>query len=382
MSVLNYGEYFRYAFFSTCLIATIAMNVLCVREYLKNDDIAEIDFKTFNSDDDLIYPSVSVCIINPFIQKNLNNYGKGIDAPSYRKFLLGDYWDPRMLYIDYDNVTVPLIDNLIEYGVQYPNYTWNWYNKERIFPEAWNTPYISYRNADVKCFAMDISYRKDMQILRFGVRLKSKIFHNEIRPQYKANKQGFAVYLHYPQQFVRSYFAGIGKWNWQSREDKKGPEKKGGYAMDIMIQNINVIIRRDKPRQAAPCDGNWLMHDNTVWKKQIIASGCRHPLWKYDTSIQFCSNKEQLKKAVPPDFEDIGLHPVSCRRIEKLQFDYNENDLDDETRKRIKGYWFELSIRFGDSIYKEITKVRKFDYQSLIGKPFISISNTSDAYES
>ena len=364
----SFAELFRYGFFFVCLMATFAMNILCIKEYLKNDDVAEIDFKKFNTADGLIYPTVSVCITNPIRKKKLISFGKEIDVERYRKFLLGDYWDTRMLNIDYDNVTTPLINNLIEVGVQYPNWTWNWYNKECPFPEGWSMPYISYRHTDHKCFAIDIPYKMDVHILRFVLRIRSKIFPNEIRPsQERRHIEGFSVYLHYPQQFVRSYFAGIGIWSWPSRMEKKRTERKGGYGMDIMIQNINVMVRRDKPRQDAPCDSDWLMYDYTVWKNQIIAAGCRHPLWKNDTSIQLCRNQEQLKKVVPPYFENVTLHPISCRRIEKLQFAYHEYELSDKIRKRFGGHWFELNIRYGDSIYKEITKVRKFDYQSLIG---------------
>ena len=42
--------------------------------------------------------------------------------------------------------------------------------------------------------------------------------------------------------------------------------------------------------------------------------------------------------------------------------------MEDDERKIIEGDWFQLNVWFGDSIYKETTKVQKFDYQSLIGE--------------
>ena len=151
--------------------------------------------------------------------------------------------------------------------------------------------------------------------------------------------------------------------------------------MDIMVQNLNVMIRRNKPNQDSPCDDDWLNYDFNVWKSAIEKLGCRHPLWKNDSTYPLCSSKEEIKQVMPPDFEDLKRHPICCRRIEKHQFGYYEDDMEEDTRKAmendmgdglrktINGKWFQLNIRFGDSIYKEITKVRKFDYQSLIGKP-------------
>ena len=76
-----------------------------------------------------------------------------------------------------------------------------------------------------------------------------------------------------------------------------------------------------------------------------------------------------MKKVMPLDFEDLEKYPICCRRIEKFQIGYYEDNMEDDKRKIIKGDWFQLNVRFGDSIYKEITKVRKIDYQSLIGEP-------------
>ena len=365
-------EYFRYSFFSICIIATIAFNILCLSQYLENGDLCVIDFQKFNNDKDRIYPSISICLNNPFIEKRLAQYNKDFTISNYRNFLKGEFWDSRMLGIDYDNVTVPMIDNLLEYGVQYPNWTWFWYKKDSSHYAESSKPYISYRNSDDKCFAIDIDFRQNWEILRFGLKMKSDIFYpSSIRPdRYIPPKQGFQVFLHYPQQFVRSYAAGIGKWNWPSRDNKPHPFRKGAYIMDVMVQNLNIIIRRDKPNQDSPCDEDWLNYDYNVWKSAIDELECRHPLWR-NHSYPLCNSKEAMQKGRPPDFEDLERHPICCRRIEKFQFGYYEDDMEDDTRNSNKGNWFQLNIRFGDSIYKEITKVRKFDYQSLIGEHFL-----------
>ena len=175
-------EYFRYSFFSICLIATIAFNILCLSQYLENGDLCVIDFQKFNNDKERIYPSISICLNNPFIEKRLAQYGKDFTIPNYRSFLKGEFWDSRMLDIDYDNVTVPMIDNLLEYGVQYPNWTWFWYKKNSLYYETASKPYISYRNSDDKCFAINIDYQKDREILRFGMKKTVPTMRNRVNP--------------------------------------------------------------------------------------------------------------------------------------------------------------------------------------------------------
>ena len=53
--------------------------------------------------------------------------------------------------------------------------------------------------------------------------------------------------------------------------------------------------------------------------------------------------------------------------------------MENDRRRTIKGDWFQLNIRFGDSVYKEITKIRKFDYQSLIGECRSNKSNAASS---
>ena len=74
--------------------------------------------------------------------------------------------------------------------------------------------------------------------------------------------------------------------------------------MNIMVENLNVIIRRDKPNQHSPCDDDWLNYDYNVWKSAIDELECRHPLWR-NQSYPLCSNKEAMQKGRPPDFEDL-----------------------------------------------------------------------------
>ena len=45
-----------------------------------------------------------------------------------------------------------------------------------------------------------------------------------------------------------------------------------------------------------------------------------------------------------------------------------------EQNNNTEGSWFQISLMYGDSIYKEITQVRAFNYQSLIGKTWSKLN--------
>ena len=370
----------KYIFYTLCVTATIGFIVFCFHEYMLNQDLCLVDFRKFNGNKVNLehgkYPSVSLCTYSPFLREKLNNkkYGQNINLDSYRNFLAGDYWDEKMLSIDYDDVTIPVYESVIAFGVQNQNWSWVWYEypaKEEDWKrDGWTGPYISYRSASRKCFTFDIPYLRGRQIIRFGIKLKNTLFANTnfVRPSRNNGSDtgsvGFEVLLHYPLQLVRSAFAGIGKWNWPPRSNKRSEKN---YEMTLNIQNINVIVRRNKPAQNDPCDEDWLNYDENAWRNEMDRTGCRSPLAAKYKSIPLCSNKEQMKQVVPLDHEELDKFPLCCRRIEKLQFDYDEGDLPWDGTYGKHG-WFQLNIRYGDSIFKEITQVRKYGYQSLIGK--------------
>ena len=74
-----------------------------------------------------------------------------------------------------------------------------------------------------------------------------------------------------------------------------------------------------------------------------------------------------MQLVAPQLVENEDRHPICCKRIEKLQFQYYEEDMPKQNNTDDDG-WFYIRMRYGDSMYKEITQVRAFHFQSLIGK--------------
>lgn len=104
---------FKYMFHGLCGFATLGFTIFCVHQYALDEDVARIEFQEFNSDENHIYPSVTICFPNPLLEDKLAQYGEGINASTYTKFVVGELWDERMALIDYDDVSIDIENYLL-----------------------------------------------------------------------------------------------------------------------------------------------------------------------------------------------------------------------------------------------------------------------------
>ena len=87
-----------------CIISALSLQAWCVWEFIKNEDVVEVSFRKYRDGDDSLYPDISLCFKSPFHEKKLKKFG--IDGLSYADFLAGRYWDPKLLDIDYEKVSL------------------------------------------------------------------------------------------------------------------------------------------------------------------------------------------------------------------------------------------------------------------------------------
>ena len=59
-----------------CVVVAIALACLCVHKYFLDDDLAEINFQTFNDKEHAIYPSITLCFMGPdiFLKNELKRF--------------------------------------------------------------------------------------------------------------------------------------------------------------------------------------------------------------------------------------------------------------------------------------------------------------------
>ena len=91
-----------------CGVALCCLTVLIINvyEYILDEDISRIDFKEFNSNENHIYPTVTMCFTKPLLEDKLMKYGLNINSKTYNDYINGDLWDDRMASIDYDDVSI------------------------------------------------------------------------------------------------------------------------------------------------------------------------------------------------------------------------------------------------------------------------------------
>ena len=120
-----------YLFHFICTSATIAFICFCLYKYSQNDDVSQVTFQEFHKKKDNLYPSVSICVSSIFYEENLKSYGDGINISTYTDFMNGEYWDDRIVKVDYDNVTLNFSNYLLGVGMWTPD--WRYLKGDEYF---------------------------------------------------------------------------------------------------------------------------------------------------------------------------------------------------------------------------------------------------------
>ena len=103
----------KYIYHGLCGFAALGFTIFCVHLYVLDEDVAQIEFKEFNRDNEHIYPTVTLCFRHPLLGEKLLKFGEGINVSTYTSFLIGDLWDNRMAQIDYDDVSIDIENYLL-----------------------------------------------------------------------------------------------------------------------------------------------------------------------------------------------------------------------------------------------------------------------------
>ena len=344
------------------------MTCWCLIKYDLDKDVSLVGFVKFNDGENNIYPALTICFYNPFLNEKLKLYGAGINVTTYSGFLQGKHWDDRMMNINYDDVTVSLEDYLTEIGLQFSNFSTRKWNsdfhtgrKHKGIPSF----YVSDRNGKNKCFSFTIPYVPKTPIVSFFTRIKASIFPNGKRDAYPTfdgsnlNAGGFMAFLHYPGEHFRSYFDKKYSWNERLNNTKN-------YDMILTVKSMEVLKHRNKAEK--PCNTDWKNDDDIVMYKIMHRVGCKPPHWKLEpTNLKPCSTKEEMLQFKWPNYETLQSFPSPCQVIEKLQYEYKEYDDQYSTNEANITSWFGINLFFPEPSYKEIKQVQAYDFESFVG---------------
>ena len=334
-------QIFKIAFTIGCVIASLAFVIKLIYEYSLNKDTSSLEFKAFHSDENAVYPSISLCF-SESIWRNI----AGFNDTKYREFLSGCYtsddgdcggtWDASFANVDYDNVTKNLVDYVIGEVTDYADESQDWYSY-RKFPEkgkvvekkithqygytGGNRVYTSRRTAKEKCLTFDIPFKQGKLVRYHSILLNNKIFEDTTRPK----KYDFDVSFHYPNQIMRQTSK---KYSWtnvstllnQSCYESDICSYWGStYTMTFEVDLVSVLKRRNTGKN--PCLEDW-KHDTTAMKTKISQGiKCQPSHWKLSSNLTTCSNKTQMLAAM---LQEEQRQMPSCNTMERYAFGYNE----------------------------------------------------------
>ena len=294
-------------FLLVCVVATISLQIKCLSHYFKDEDVSIVHYTKFYASKDDVYPSLSICILPPFLEDKFDSYEEGINLTSYVQFLKGDLWDDRMLEVDYDNVTVSFAENLI----------YAYYVTQEETNHYWNLTYgdkVSFRSSGRKCFTIDAPIVEDHLLWYYGIYIKNDIF-----PEGKRSPSNrIFTYLHYPGQRFTSYYTVKTEWDPRINKTKS-------YTMDFNINNVDVITNRNKGKER--CIEEWKEYDKYIMDDIMKETGCHPSHWKPPTSLPLCTNETEMKNfALQPTTLKVEMYDPPCKVIERLDYAYKEKD--------------------------------------------------------
>ena len=268
-------------FHITCSLAAFGLTCWCFYKYMKDDDVSLVNYKRYHTDKDGIYPSLTLCFSNPFLNAKLETFGKGINATTYSKFLKGLHWDERLVKIDYDNVTINL-ENYLE-GAKIVLGNGSVYDNEEK-----RLHYVVMRSSNMKCFSFDPPFLQDVGVEYLGVVLHNLIFPDGFRPTHhtfdinSGTGSGFEVRFNFPHQVFRSDFTA--KWIWEPLGHNASNKWIG---MTFKIKNVEVLKRRSK--FGIPCNKDWQHDDQKIMEEIVRIIQCKPPHWDINTKLGICS---------------------------------------------------------------------------------------------
>ena len=190
----------RLVFKWPCFIVVVVYAINSFREFIQNDDLCEVNFIRFHSDNDSIYPTFTMCFNTPFVEEKLQKLSSKLDMSLYESYLLGRRsQNENLTNIDYNNVTIKQEDFLRLAYVRYRDIIGIGSIKNvDIIDRSYG-----YVKGLMKCFSFEIPFKKDTLVTSLNIYLNNTVFRNGERQSNGWLSKGLTVFYHYPKQFGR-----------------------------------------------------------------------------------------------------------------------------------------------------------------------------------
>ena len=316
-----------------------------IYQFSLNNDLSLVDYKSFLGNEDGVFPVTSLCFGDPLSEEKLSQYGLNVKKHEYTEFLLGKSYDNILTTVDYENVSLQLMDFVTKFRVHNTN------GSKHNPSDGIGVKSIESYSAEkgwgfAKCFALEIN---DANVYKIAIDMKSDIFPNGLRPP----SDEFHILFHYPKQISLS--SRNFKSSWPTRNDNQS------YHMHFKIRNVETLKRRYK--DGHKCIQDWKKFDDIIADQRLTSNGCKTPFQESNKDLPICNNSEQMRQAVSVTSMNKKLvhgHLPPCQTMESIDYEYREKDVNGNGMCQIR-------IEFSNRNFKQITQTREISLMSLIG---------------
>ena len=317
-------------------------------KYHLNEDLCEVDYRNYYQTKDDFAPVLSLCFNRPFSLENLEKFGNGVNESTYLKFLEGQYFDSKLLDIDFKSIMLNVSRYVGAYWITWRNgsYIVDLPTAEKAaFMEPSYSGFIEYAGL-VNCFALKLPNSVDMKhVSNFGVMMSYEIFPSGKRPA----DHGLDILIHYPNQILRSLETL--KFGWDPVDSNRE------ITMRFKIQSMEIVKHRNKKHHE--CNEEWKNDDDRILLKHTNDVGCRAPYQTLRSNIKKCSTREELAEAKFTLVTSGYNSNPPCKTIGKIYYTHEESDYN--SSQHLSGdqsgnFW--IGIWLTGQQFKEIVKTR------------------------
>ena len=335
----QYWKRFLLVYDVVCWAGTISVIFYWIYLFSLNEDVTGLHYKTYYHDESSVFPMLSLCFRNPFNETKLKKMKPNINAESYLNFLEGKNYSTEMWEHDYEDIIFNISKHLSSYWIEWRNGSSKAYSLTTDYIPIFSLTFSGFsNNRFYSCHGMQAM--NDVRIHKFFVLLENDIFPSKIRPVI----YDFLVFLHYPNQLLRS--TNTKRWSWPERKTDET------YEMEFSVSGTEIVKSRYKSKQK--CNEDWDKHDSIVLRKHSQNVGCRAPYQNQD--IRRCSTRNEMKMSrFALRFDEYGTVPP-CVAMEKISYSYIESELSDTIWKDRGKVW--IGIQHQSERFKEIVQIR------------------------
>ena len=198
-----------------CIRDRLLMCGFWVKLFCLNEDLCLVDYRAFYEKKEDVFPTISMCLGNPFLETPLSKFG--VNKSSYFDFLNGSLISEQLLAVDYDHVTLDISKYIKEYLFVWRNESYIYDNVGTNMPanRLVSKSFDGFYSFDIfyKCFALSIP--EDQEIRKIGILFSNDVFMGGKRPIW----HNLITMVHRPKQLLLSYSTHRSKWPKRTNTD-------------------------------------------------------------------------------------------------------------------------------------------------------------------